>query len=191
MEEIWKDIPTYEGYYQVSNLGRIRSIDHYVKCKGNNKRLVKGIIKKPQLNKRGYLITTLTKKGIFHTYTIHQLVAWAFLPNFIKGNELNHINGIKTDNKLDNLELSNSSHNQFHAVRTGLKPKKGKSKYYNVSYAGSKKNIKKRWIGSIRHNGKHAYGFKYFETEEEAAHYVDELLDSVGDTQRLRNFPKS
>lgn len=191
MQEIWKDLPTYEGYYQVSNLGRVRSVDRYVKCIHNSKRLVKGVIKVPQKNKAGYYITTLTKEGKAHTYTYHQMVAWAFLPNFKKGDELNHINGIKTDNRLENLELSNPSHNQLHAVRNHLRRKVGKSKYHNVSYAANRPELKKRWIACLNINGNSSYKFKYFVTEEEAARYVDKLLDELGDTERERNFPKS
>lgn len=191
MEEVWKDIPTYEGLYQVSNLGRVRSLDHQVKCHHNSTRIVKGTIKKPQLNRRGYSTITLSKESKFHTYTYHQLVAWAFMPKFKKGDELNHINGIKTDNRLENLELTTSSHNQLHAIRNHLRRKKGKSKYNNVSYAANRPELKKRWIACINYNGNASYGFKYFSTEEEAAHYVDELLDTLGDTERLRNFPKS
>ena len=69
-----------------------------------------------------------------------------------------------------------------------LLQKKGVSKYRNVGYV-SNPRAKARWAGSIRHAGKSSYGWKTFMTEEEAARHVDSLLDSIGDTQRLRNFP--
>ena len=116
-----------------------------------------------------------------------QLVAQAFIPNFIKGTELNHKDGDKKNNNVTNLEISNPSHNQLHAVRTGLVAKAGKSQYRNVTYI-SNPRAKSKWAGSIRHNGKSTFGWKTFMTELEAAKYVDELLDSIGDTSRLRNF---
>ena len=186
--EIWKEILEYENLYEVSNLGRIRSVDHEVPCKGGKTRLIKGRVKILCLNRRGYVITTLSKENKLATFTVHQLVALAFIPGFSKGTELNHIDGDKTNNALSNLEISNPSHNQIHAVRTGLAPKQGKSKYRNVSYIKNPTSVCK-WAASIRHNGKSSYGWKTFMTEEEAARHVDSILDSIGDTERLRNFP--
>ena len=187
--ELWKDIENFEGLYQVSNLGRVRSLDHLVACKGNKTRMVKGILRKPSINRKGYALYVLSKPEGLMGITGHQLVAQAFMPGFQRGTELNHINGNKLDNAITNLEPSNSSHNQLHAVRTGLKPKSGKSKYRNVTYVTNPR-AKAKWAASIRHEGKSSYGWKTFITEEDAARYVDELLDSIGDIQRIRNFPK-
>lgn len=186
--ETWKEILGYEGYYEVSSFGRIRSKDHQALCRGGNYRLVTGKLRTLFLNKNGYFITTLSKQNKLITFTVHQLVAQAFLPGFIKGNEVNHIDGNKANNNITNLELSNPSHNMHHAVRTGLMPKIGQSIYRNVSYIKNPRAISK-WAACIRHNGKTSYGWKTFKTEEEAAKHVDFLLDSIGDTQRLRNFP--
>lgn len=188
--EIWKDVKDYEDLYQVSDLGRIRSKDHRVPCKGGKTRLVSGKIRKQQLNPKGYAVAVLSKDNKLKTFTVHQLVAQAFIPGFQKGNELNHKNGIKSDPRLSNLEESNPSHNQLHAVRNGLTPKVGISQFHNVTYLKNPK-AKSKWAGSIRHNGKSCFGWKTFMTQIEAAEYVDELLDSIGDTQRPRNFPKS
>lgn len=186
--ENWEDIKDYEDLYQVSDLGNIRSKDHLVPCKGGKTRLVKGSLRKPQYNSKGYAIVVLCKENKLKTFTLHQLVAQAFIPGFIKGTEINHKDGNKANPEKSNLEVSNRSHNQLHAIRTGLTPKKGVSKYRNVSYV-SNPRAKARWAASIRHAGKTSYGWKTFMTEEEAARYVDSLLDSIGDTQRLRNFP--
>lgn len=185
--EIWKNVIGYEGCYEVSNFGQIRSKDHVVPCKGGT-RLVKGKLKKLFLNKRGYQITTLSQENKLMTFTIHQLIAQAFIPDFSKSTEINHKDGNKANNHVTNLEVSNPSHNQFHAVANGLVPKAGISKYRNVSYVKNPKAASK-WAASIRHNGNSSYGWKTFKTEEEAAKYVDFILDSIGDTQRLRNFP--
>lgn len=188
MIEIWKDILNYEDQYQVSNLGSIRSKDRMVNTKGNATRLVKGAVKKLCTNRNGYAITALSKPSTtLWTVTVHQLVAQAFIPNFVKGTEINHVDGNKLNNAVSNLEVSNPSHNQLHAVRTGLVPKVGTSIYRNVTYLKNPRAVKK-WAGSIRHAGKPTYGWKTFMTEIEAAQYVDTLLDSIGDTDRIRNF---
>lgn len=187
--EIWKSIPGYEGYYEVSDQGRVRSLNRRVNCKGGT-RLVKGAIKELQLNYKGYQIVSLSKQQKMHTFTVHQLVAWCFISKFKKGMEINHIDGNKLNNRLTNLELSNPSHNQIHAVNLGLIRKRSKSKYRNVSYIKNASPTAKHWAASIRYAGKSSYGWKTFYTEEEAAKYVDYLLDSIGDTQRIRNFPK-
>lgn len=186
--EIWKGVEGYESCYEVSSYGQVRSKDHRVPCKGNKTRLVKGKLKRLFLNKQGYLITTLSQENKLATFTVHQLVAQAHLPSFQKGTDLNHIDGDKTNNHVANLEVSNPSHNQHHAVRTGLKAKTGNSQYRNVTYLTNPKAVSK-WAGSIRHAGKSCYGWKTFKTEEEAARHVDVLLNSIGDTSRLRNFP--
>ena len=185
--EIWRDIAEFENCYEVSNHGRIRSKDHIVPCKGGT-RVVKGIVKQLCYNKRGYQITTLSQNGKMSTFTVHQLVAQAFLPGFSKGNEINHIDGVKDNNRASNLEVSNPSHNQFHAIATGLRRKQGISQYRNVSFVKNPR-AKARWAASIKYNGKSSYGWKTFMTEEAAARHVDALLDSIGDTSRLRNFP--
>lgn len=187
MPEIWKDIIGYETHYQVSNRGRIRSKERDVPCKGGKTRKVKAAMKKLFVNRKGYQIVTLSLEGKLHTFTVHQLVAQAFIPGFVKGMEINHKKG-KLNNDVDALEISNPSHNQLHAVREGLVTKRGKSQFRNVTYISNPKAVSK-WAGSIRHAGKSAYGWKTFMTEEEAARHVDALLDSIGDTQRLRNFP--
>lgn len=186
MQEIWKDIPGYEDDYQISSYGNLRSKTKTVPTIGGARRTVTGKLRKTFLNKKGYLICTLSKGNKLKTFTVHQLVCLAHMDGFIKGTEINHIDGNKANPRLDNLEVSNPSHNQLHAVRTGLVTKRSVSRYHNVSYIANPK-AKCKWAGSIRHAGKSCYGWKTFMTEEEAALYVNELLDSIGDTERNRN----
>lgn len=184
--EIWKDVLGYETHYEISSLGNLRSKERMAPCKGGKFRKVPAANKKVFLNRKGYVIATLSLAGVLATFTVHQLVAQAFISGFMKGEELNHIDGDKTNNAADNLERSNPSHNQLHAVVNGLVPKAGTSKFNNVTCVTYKSGTV-RWAGSIRHAGKSSYGWKTFRTEKEAAMHVDAVLDSIGDTTRIRN----
>jgi len=131
MEEMWKDIKEYEGLYQISNLGRVKSLPQLY-----NRILKQGYIEYftsekiigINNNKIKYSQVTLVKNGIKKYYKIHRLVALNFITNPLNKKEVNHINGIKNDNRVENLEWATSSENQIHAVKTGLqKPIKGKN----------------------------------------------------------------
>ena len=114
MSEIWKDIEGYEGLYQVSNLGRVKSLE---KLKGVQ--IQKERILSPTTIKGGYYRVTLCKKGICNKYLVHRLVAKAFLPQNIT---VNHKNGNKADNSVVNLEWLTQKENNIHAHQTGLTP---------------------------------------------------------------------
>lgn len=136
MEEIWKDIKGYEGLYQISNLGRLRSLDRYVRHKKiKSLRLLKGKIMSPTIsNSTGYLVSTLYNKGKGKQVTIHRLVAETFIPNPENKPEVNHINGIRDDDRVENFEWVNRSENQLHAykiLKRGYKlPNKEQRKKY-------------------------------------------------------------
>ena len=106
-KEIWKDIPEYEGVYQVSNLGRVRSL------KWGKQRILKG-----GKNPKGYSLASLCKDGNVITNKIHRLVMLAFVGE--SDLQVNHKNGAKSDNRLENLEYCTSSENTQHAYDTGL-----------------------------------------------------------------------
>ena len=110
-EEIWKDVEGYEGLYQVSNLGRVKSLS-------KNWCHKKEIILIPRKINSGYVFTTLFKNGKSKNITIHRLVAKAFIPNPLKKEQVNHINGIKTDNRIENLEWCTREENKIHALIT-------------------------------------------------------------------------
>lgn len=109
MEEIWKDIKGYEGLYQVSNLGRVKSL-------GNNK-TKKEKIMKPSVNKSGYLLICLSKNGYIKNYFLHRLVAQAFIQNPNNLAQVNHKNEIKDDNRPENLEWCDQKYNNNYGTR--------------------------------------------------------------------------
>lgn len=118
MEEIWKDVSGYENLYQVSNLGRVRSLTRVVRCKNGVKKSNGKILKNCFDN--NYYHVTLYKHGSRKMCLVHRLVATAFLKK-IKGKEyINHKDGNKRNNNVNNLEWCTPSENAKHAFLIGL-----------------------------------------------------------------------
>jgi hypothetical protein len=109
--EIWKNIDGYDGDYECSNLGRIRT---NIAFKGHYSRIMSGG------NLNGYLRVSLYKNGVQKGFLIHRLVALTFLPNKNNFSVVNHKNGIKSDNRVENLEWVTMSDNIKHAYENGL-----------------------------------------------------------------------
>lgn len=130
--EQWKSIKGYEGLYEVSNLGRVRSLDRLVKYNGFVKK--DSQIIKPATSCNGYLFVCLynqTQKRILY---LHKLVAENFIPNPYKRSVINHIDEIKSNNEYINLEWCTTSDNVLHSIKTG-------TSYHNgMSYGRSKVN---------------------------------------------------
>ena len=121
MEEIWKPIREYDGIYEVSNRGRVRSLPRYVGGRGGSLRPIPGRLRKQTKTKCGYLLTGLCVDGKISQKTTHRLVAIAFLEKPEGKDYVNHIDGDKTNNHVNNLEWCTPSDNAIHAYDNGLR----------------------------------------------------------------------
>lgn len=123
VKEEWRPVVGYFGFYEVSNLGKVRSLDRTCINRLGKVRKLKGITLSPACNGSGYLFVGLRNHAVGKQISVHRLVCRAFngssngLPN------VNHKNGIKSDNRASNLEWCTRSHNIQHALNTGLKPR--------------------------------------------------------------------
>lgn len=116
MKEIWKDIKDYEGLYQISNLGRIKSLP---KIKG--RALTSEKILSPVIGNRGYKMIFLYKNGNKKRYSLHRLIAIAFIENKNNKPYINHKDGNKLNNSIENLEWCTCRENTMHALNIGLR----------------------------------------------------------------------
>lgn len=167
MKEIFKDVPGYEGYYQASNQGRVKSLNRNVKHPYGNVRFIKRRILKPCIVK-GYYCVRLSKKGKCKTYPVHILIALTFLDFKQTGHGgliMDHINNIKTDNRLENLQIITNREN------TSKDRKNGTSKYVGVSWC----KTSKKWRSYIYLDGKNKF-LGYFKDQYKAhLKYQEEL----------------
>ncbi|MEI7509322.1 MAG: NUMOD4 domain-containing protein [Flavobacterium sp.] len=117
MEEIWKDVKGFEGLYQVSNIGNVKRLI--------SERVFAERLIGRNIDRYGYVKRVLSKHNKLTNFTEHRLVAIAFIDNLENKATINHINGIKTDNRVENLEWNTNKENQQHAIRIGLMDSKG------------------------------------------------------------------
>lgn len=118
MEEIWKEIKDTKGNYSISNLGNVKSNDRYIKYPDGVLRFYKERLLSPVIKKTGYAVVMITGRK---QSAVHRLVAQHFIPNHENKPFINHINGIKADNRVINLEWCTAKENNQHAYDTGLK----------------------------------------------------------------------
>lgn len=121
MDEKWLPVKGYEGFYEVSNMGRIKSLDRYIKRKNSDtSEFRRGVILKHKLNIGGYFINGISKDGQGSTVYLHKVVATAFVENPNGYPEANHIDGDKGNNRASNLEWTTPQLNTIHAYENGL-----------------------------------------------------------------------
>ena len=135
MKEIWKDVENYEGLYQVSNFGRVKSFPR-------NGTIKQEKILKQTIDNNGYLIVGLHKNNKAKKVCVHWLVANAFIPKEKKYKVINHIDGNKFNNKLSNLERCTQSHNIKESYRLGLEISPNEKKILQYDLKG---NFIKEW----------------------------------------------
>lgn len=186
-EEVWVDFQKYEGRYQVSNLGRVRSIrtNH---GKGQNRLIAQHV--RSASCQYAYVNLCVDNKTI--TTAVHRMVAEAFIPNPDNKPMVNHIDGNKLKNDACNLEWVTCSENHQHAYQTGLRVNAraqlgrkwgGSSRFHNVTKCSRSGN----WIATLKNKGI-SLCRKTFKEEEDAAQYINEQLDVHGLHDRPRNL---
>ena len=131
--ELWKDIPNFEGLYQANIDGKIRSVNH-IRKNGTNKYLQKGKILKFNKNPNGYLQVRLSKNGVAKTFRVNRLIALTFIENQLNKETVNHKNGNKLDNRVENLEWATRKEQTKHMHEV-----------LGVPYADCSKLVESRW----------------------------------------------
>ena len=198
---IWKDVSGYEGYYQVSNTGLVRSLDRYITRSDGEVHFRKGREHPQKLNSDGYYIARLSRDGIRKQYFVHRLVATAFVKNQMSYPEVNHIDFDPTNNHFDNLEWCTRKYNmQYSAAAGRLSNRCGElnSNYGNrklsEKYSANKELSRQKQSRPGRMNGrakpiamfdKHMVLIKTFDYINECAEYMKTLANISAKTEGM------
>lgn len=178
-KEVWKDIQGYEGYYQVSNHGRVMSMARTIVTTKGTKCEYQKRIKAPALDQKGYNRICLTKNSKPKTFKVHRLVADLFIGNPEQKPHVNHINGNKKDNHYSNLEWVTNRENVSHAV---LSSSNRSSKYIGAKWDKERG----KWVSSITLSGKNKF-LGRFDTPEEASEAYKNALSLNGLENKYKN----
>ena len=162
--EIWKSVVGYDGFYEVSSYGRVRSVDHYgnTGIRHSEQRMFKGHVLKQNRKRNGYLTVDLSMNNVVKTISVHKLVATAFLPRMDGQTQVNHINCNKADNRVENLEWCTDKANREHAKLNG--------RYHNTA----KKAVRCKQTKKV------------FESSYKAAEWVNE--SRYGNSKQVKNI---
>lgn len=146
MEEVWKDIAGYEGLYQVSNFGRVKSLDRYVPHSSLGRKFCKGCIMSLHINNAGYCTVNLCKDNKYKSFDIQRLVALAFIPNPNNLPEVNHKDENKLNNSVENLEWVTKSGNNRYGSKLKRQREKILKKVLQYDLQG---NFIREWASAI------------------------------------------
>ena len=173
--EVWKDIPDYEGIYQISNLGRVMSIGRK-KTRGDE--YIPNKILKQTKDKNGYAQVNLSKQGKSKMCKTHRLTIKSF--TYVSDLHVDHINGIRDDNRLENLRYcTNRENSTFYFINRNR----------TSSYIGVFKVSKNKWRASIRVEGKQ-YNLGNYSSELEASEVYQEALYNWENFKTIPDFKK-
>lgn len=176
VKEVWRDIPGYEGYYQASNLGRVRSLDRTILTTNGQERFYKGKIKKGSVNNKGYTQYSLNINGIGRNFMRSQIISMTFLGHEPNGHKLvvDHIDGDISDDRVENLRIVTQRANTSTCFRSD-------EDSLSSEYAGVywNKNTSK-WMARIYHEGVRLY-LGLYNTEVEASNSYQSALSKIKD----------
>lgn len=146
--EIWKRVNGYLDRYEVSSTGLVRSLDMLINNKHGSQSFKKGRVLKSHPNKKGYPQVTLCLNGVNKTFRVHRLVASAFIDNPENKSQVNHINGIKDDNRVENLEWCTNQENIIHAYSNNLINTNKGEKHHNSKLTDNQVELIKEYLKS-------------------------------------------
>lgn len=170
--EYWKSIKGYEGIYEISNTGKVKSLQREYENSGSYSGKIKRkeIIIKQNVNRLGYHVVTLSKNGVRKFHIVYRLVAFAFLENPNSFKEVNHKDLNKSNNNVENLEWCDRKYNVNHFYYYSNKS----SKYKGVSF----QKCRNKWVAYIDINNKR-FSLGRFNSEEEANKYRLDFINKL------------
>jgi hypothetical protein len=178
--EEWRDIGGYEGSYQVSNFGRVKSLDRVVMGRWGTDRRIKEKVLKEFVSRNGYCIIELCLDGVRKKHLVHRMVAKAFVLGEKDGDQVNHIDEDKTNNNSNNLEWCT--------------PRENVGKYHSTKYYTSKRlnvhwsNLEEIWKVTAYRDSEHRYiGMFYKESDAISA---SDYLDEFGYEKAIEKYKK-
>lgn len=165
LQEVWFDVKDYEGFYKVSSIGRVKSVERYVKHSKGGLQILRSRIMKTHKCKSGYVTVNLSKNGKNKTKTIHSILCESVLKRPI-GAVIDHLDGDKSNNNIDNL--------RYCSQRENLNNLKSKSKTGHTGVFLNPKNYNKRFRSRIKVNGKMKDLGSYHTAKEAHQAYLNE-----------------